>query len=66
VTTTLPADTHLRSIYDGFRDLEFSDAPPGCVEGVYRVREPGRFSLLLEVMLGPGWRRAPLYQRLSG
>ena len=61
-----PGLTHIFSpIYDGFRHLEFSDAPAGCVEGVYRVREPGRFSLLLEVMLRPGWRRAPLYQRLQ-
>ncbi len=51
-------------IYEGFRRIDFADAPPGCVAGVYRVRDPGQFSLLLEVMLRPGWRRAPLYQRL--
>jgi hypothetical protein len=57
--------THIfMPIYDGFHRLEFSDAPPGCVDGVYRVREPGQFPLLLEVVLRPGWRRAPLYQRL--
>ena len=59
--------THIfMPVYDGFRHLEFSDTPPGCVDGVYRVREPGQFSLLLEVMLRPGWRREPLYQRLGG
>jgi hypothetical protein len=59
--------THIfMPIYDGFGRLEFSDAPPGCVDGVFRVREPGQFRLLLEVMLRPGWRRAPLYQRLRG
>jgi len=53
-------------IYDGFHRIDFSGAPPGCVDGVYRVREPGQFPLLLEVMLRPGWRRAALYQRLRG
>jgi hypothetical protein len=52
-------------IYDGFRRLEIIDAPPGCVDGVYRVREPGRFTFLLETMLRPGWRRSPLYQQLK-
>ena len=60
-----PGLTHIfMPIYDGFGGLEFSDSPSGCVEGVYRVREPAQFPLLLEVMLRPGWRRAPLYQRL--
>jgi hypothetical protein len=52
-------------IYDGFRRLSFTDAAPGCVDGVYRVREPKRFTLLLETLLRPGWRRAPLYQQLK-
>jgi len=61
-----PGLTHIfMPIYDGFGGLEFSDSPSGCVEGVYRVREPAQFPLLLEVMLRPGWRRAPLYQRLT-
>ena len=51
-------------IYDRFQRLEFADAPPGCVVGVYRVRDSRRFPLLLEVLLRPGWRREPLYQRL--
>jgi hypothetical protein len=60
-----PGLTHIfMPIYDGFHRLQVADTPPGCVEGIYRVREPERFSLLLEVMLRPGWRRAPLYQRL--
>jgi hypothetical protein len=52
-------------IYDGFRQIAFSDAPPGCVVGVYRVRDAGRFPMLLEVLLRPGWRRQPLYQHLA-
>ena len=52
-------------IYDGFGRIEFSDAPEGCVEGVYRVRNPAQFGMLLEVMLSPGWRQQPLYQRLG-
>jgi hypothetical protein len=60
-----PGLTHIfMPIYGGFHRLQFADSPPGCVEGIYRVREPHRFPLLLEVMLRPGWRRAPLYQRL--
>ncbi len=62
-----PGLTHIfMPVYDGFRRIEFDDSPRGCIEGVYRVREPERFSLLLEVTLRPGWRRAPLYQRLRG
>jgi hypothetical protein len=61
-----PGLTHIfMPIYEGFGGVEFSDSPSGCVEGVYRVREPAQFPLLLEVMLRPGWRRAPLYQRLT-
>jgi hypothetical protein len=57
--------THIfMPIYDGFRRIEFEDSPRGCIEGVYRVRESERFPLLLEATLRPGWRRAPLYQRL--
>jgi len=58
--------THIfMPIYDGFGRIEFSDAPEGCVEGVYRVRNPAQFGMLLEVMLSPGWRQQPLYQRLG-
>ena len=58
--------THIfMPIYDGFGRLEFSDAPLGCLEGVYRVRDPRQFGMLLEAMLPPGWRRQPLYQRLD-
>lgn len=63
---TGPGLTHiLMPIYGGFRRLEFGDAPPGCVDGVYRVRDVSRFSMLLEAMLPPDWRRQPLYQRLD-
>jgi hypothetical protein len=51
-------------VYDGFEGVDFSDARPGCIDGVYRVRDPGQFALLLEVALPPGWQRSPLYQRL--
>jgi hypothetical protein len=53
-------------IYDGFARLAFADAPAGCVAGVYRVRDPQQFGLLVEAVLRPGWKRAPLYQRLAG
>jgi hypothetical protein len=53
-------------IYDGFRRIELSDAPPGCVDGVYRIRDARKFPLLLEATLTPGWRRMPLFQRLGG
>jgi hypothetical protein len=56
--------THIfMPIYERFGRIEFRDSPPGCVQGVFRVRDPSRFSMLLEVMLRPGWRRDPLYQR---
>jgi hypothetical protein len=62
--STAAGPTHIfMPIYDGFGRIEFDDAPPGCVLGVFRVRDASRFSMLLEVMLRPGWRRAPLYQR---
>jgi hypothetical protein len=50
-------------VYERFGRLEFTDAPAGCIDGVYRVRGATRFPLLLEAMLRPDWRRAPLYQR---
>jgi hypothetical protein len=52
-------------IYEQFDRIELSDAPPGCVDGVYRMRHADRFPLLLEVMLPPEWKRLPLYQRLQ-
>jgi len=52
-------------IYDGFKRLDLVDASPECVDGIYRMREPRRFGLLLETILRPGWRRAPLYQQLK-
>ena len=53
-------------VYDGFDRIDFSDLRPGCLGGVYRLRDPGQFPLLLEVMLPPDWRQRPLYQRLGG
>ena len=46
--------------------LAFVDAPNGCVVAVDRVRDASRFPMLLEVVLPPGWKSAPLYQRLAG
>jgi hypothetical protein len=61
-----PGLTHVfMPIYDGFGRLEFGDSPPGCVQGAFRIRDPSRFTMLLEAVLRPGWRRAPLYQRLG-
>jgi hypothetical protein len=58
--------THIfMPIYDGFQRLELSDAPSGCVDGVYRVRKPEQFTMLLEAILPPEWKREPLYQRLD-
>jgi len=53
-------------VYDGFDRIDFSDLRPGCLGGVYRLRDPGQFPLLLEVMLPPDWRQRPLYQQLGG
>jgi hypothetical protein len=61
-----PGLTHIfMPIYDGFRRLEVEDAAAGCIDGVYRVREPARFTLLMETMLRPNWRREPLYKQLK-
>ena len=53
-------------VYDDFSRLEVKDAAAGCIAGVSRIRDASRFGLLLEAELPPGWRRAPLYQRLTG
>ena len=61
-----PGRTQIFSpVYDGFDRLTFGNAAAGCVDGVYRVREPGRFSMLPEVVLPPDWDQRPLYQRLA-
>lgn len=52
-------------VYDGFDRLAFGAALPGCVNGVYRVHDPGRFSMLPEIVLPPDWRTVPMYQRLA-
>ena len=52
-------------IYDDFGRVEFAGAPPGCIAGLYHIRDAARFGLLLEAELPPGWRRAPLYQRFA-
>jgi hypothetical protein len=58
--------THIfMPVYDGFQGIVFSDASPGCIDGVYRLRTEGQ-PLLLETVLSPGWQKAPLYQRLRG
>ncbi len=58
--------THiLMPVYEGFGRLESVNTPPGCVDAVYRLRDVRRFPLLVEAVLSPGWRKAPLYQRLA-
>jgi hypothetical protein len=58
--------THIfMPVYDGFSRLDFVDAPTGCVDGVYRVRQPQQFPLLLEAVLTPDWKHEPMYQRLD-
>jgi hypothetical protein len=52
-------------IYDHFQGIELSDTPAGCVQAVYRVRDPRQIPLMLEVVLPPRWRRTPLYQRFG-
>jgi hypothetical protein len=52
-------------VYDRFQGIDFSDTRPGCIDGIYRLRDVGQ-PLMLEVVLTPGWRKAPLYQRLMG
>jgi len=60
------APTHVFTpVYDGFQGIALSDARPGCVDGVYRVRNPGQFSFLLEAVLPPRWAASPLYQRFD-
>jgi len=62
----LPGITQIfMPIYEGFGRLDFVDTPDGCVDGVGRVRDSRQFSLMLEAMLPPGWRRTPLYQRFG-
>jgi hypothetical protein len=58
--------THIfMPIYDGFGRLNLPKSDNGCVDGVYRVRDPRRLPLLLETVLVPSWRRQPLYQRFA-
>lgn len=59
-----PAVTRIfMPVYDLFQGIDFSDASPGCIDGVYRLHDMNE-PMLLEVVLSPGWRRAPLYQQL--
>jgi hypothetical protein len=58
--------THIFTpVYRGFQALELSTAKPGCVDGVYRVRDPDAIPLMLEVMLPPRWRKMSLYQQFG-
>jgi hypothetical protein len=52
-------------VYGDFQAIDWSDMSPGCIDGVYRVRNPGQLSLLLETVLPPRWEHAALYQRLA-
>jgi hypothetical protein len=53
-------------VYEDFQGIELPETRPGCVEGIYRVRDTRSLPLMLEVVLAPGWQRSPLYQRLDG
>jgi hypothetical protein len=48
-----------------FQGLEVSRAGIPCVTGVYRLRDPARFALLLETDLPPGWIRSELYRTVA-
>jgi hypothetical protein len=59
--------THLFiPVYAKFEGIDAGAAPTGCIPGVYRVRDPRRFTLMPEAVLRPGWADRPLYQRLDG
>jgi hypothetical protein len=65
-STAFHEPTHVfMPVYDGFQGIALSDTQPGCVGGVYRVRDPGQFSFLLEAVLPAHWETSPLYQRFD-
>src|SRR6185436_16302895 len=41
-------------VYDLFQGIDFSDARPGCIDGIYRLHDMNE-PMLLEVVLSPGW-----------
>ena len=63
---TVQEATHIFTpVYAGFHGIELSDTKPGCVAGVYRVRDPATIPVMLEVTLPPRWRRMALYQQFG-
>ena len=52
-------------VFERFTGLQFSDARPGCVLGVYRFTDLKAFPLLLGATLPPDWASLPLYQRIA-
>ena len=48
-----------------FAGVEVAEAEAGCIEGLWRFRDPDSFPLLLASTLAPGWRERPLYQVLA-
>jgi hypothetical protein len=51
-------------VYDHFLGLEFSEAAVPCVDGVYRIAEPGLYPVQLFALLKPRWNRDLLYQQI--
>ena len=69
---TVPHDDTVRAptriftpVYDHFQGMAMSDVPAGCVQAVFRARNPGDIGLMLEAVLPPRWRNTPLYQRFG-
>ena len=61
-----PARTRvLLPVYAAFQGVTVRDAKPECIAGVYRVRNPERFTLMPKVVLRPG-EAPPLHQELRG
>lgn len=52
-------------VYKHFVGVEFSDVHPGCVGGVWRVRDVKNLTLLLPSVLAPDWEHTSLFQRFK-
>jgi hypothetical protein len=58
--------THIfMPVYNDFQGIDLSGTSPGCVGGVYRVRNPEQLAVMLEAVLPPRWEHMALYQRLA-
>lgn len=52
-------------VYETYRGIDVSSDNPGCIAGVYRVRDVRAFDLLLGATLPPEWESTGLYQRID-